>query len=150
MKSKVTKIHPEGATVTRADGSADNIGDEVDSEEALAIMVARASTGGALSFGVIGFSCAVRERLAPPDVDVPLDAENAASLTALLESPRPAPVRVIAGTLEGGPFGAESVTVVITPKTPPALAIGDTATPSRASAPVGRVPRAIPPVLKIE
>ena len=127
MKSKVTKIHPDGATVTRADGSAVNVGDEVDLSESHTITIPIGASGGSVSVEHGGASFVVHERAASP--------------------PRPL---TIAGTVEGGPFGAESVTVVIAPKVAPALAIGDTATPSRASAPVGRVPRAIPPVLKIE
>ncbi len=53
MKSKVTKIHPEGAAVTRANGSAVKVGDEVGDGEALTITMR--STGGVAPCGVVTF-----------------------------------------------------------------------------------------------
>ncbi len=101
MRSKVTKIIPDGATLARADGSAVNAGDEASTWETLTLTIPADSSGGSVQFagGVTGH--AIAERRA-------------------------------------------SAAVVV-----PALAIGDTATPSRAFAPP-RGPSPAAPAVKVE
>ncbi len=62
MKSKVTKIIPDGATLARADGSAVNVGDEVSMWEALTLTLPAGSSGGSVQFagGLTGHAIAER------------------------------------------------------------------------------------------
>ncbi len=98
--SKVTKIIPDGATLSRADGSAVGVGDELSTWEALTLTIPAGSSGGSVQIlggGLTGHVISERvgfgvllaaETSAPAAVTIPALSVGDTSPRAIVPLPR--------------------------------------------------------------